>query len=200
VRVGEIGGMACPTARTVGLIGDTWALLVLRELFLRSRRFDEFRAYTQMAPYLLSNRLAKLVREGIVDRVRYQDRPARYEYRLTEKGLDLYPIIVSMTRWGDRWATGEGEPLAHLVHKRCRRAMTPTLTCSECGEPMEARDVRVEMGPSMASERRAMRARPAPRRPDPEVRADDGVRHEDRDRPARRSAGLAAAERDGVHD
>lgn len=157
MRVADIAATTCPVARTLAVIGDAWTLLLLRELFLGQRRFEAFQAHTGMAPYLLSRRLARLAAEGIVRRVRYQTRPARYEYRLTEKGLDLYDVIVSMKRWGDRWTSRRADPAMRLVHKSCGHRMTPVLTCGECGEPVEARDVRVEMGPRMAAERRRQR-------------------------------------------
>ena len=158
MRIARIGDRVCSMARAVAVVGDSWTLLVLRELFLRARRFDEFESCTGMAPYLLSRRLAKLVRHGIVRRARYQAHPPRFEYRLTDKGLDLYAFVVSLSRWGDRWENGRRGPGATLTHKRCGHAMEPTLVCSGCGDPLHARDVRVELSAPVAAERRRLRA------------------------------------------
>jgi hypothetical protein len=115
-------------------------------------------AQTGMSSRALSDRLRQLQRLGITTAVEYQERPRRYEYRLPEKGLELYPIIVSMTRWGDRWMRTKGEPLpANLVHKECGHAFKPVLTCGSCGRVTGARDVQVDIGPEMAAERTRMR-------------------------------------------
>ncbi len=145
MRWKEIGDLHCSIAQTLSVIGDRWTLLVLRDCFLGARRFDEFEASLGLSPHLLSTRLAKLVEHGILARRPYQDRPARHEYRLSEKGRDLYPVIVSLLRWGDRWMGLEGGPPVELVHRGCGQRTTPTFTCSECGEPIEARQMTAEV-------------------------------------------------------
>jgi DNA-binding HxlR family transcriptional regulator len=141
VRWGEIRGLPCSVARTLSVIGDRWTLLILRDCFMRSRRFEEFQRSLGVTRHVLSDRLRKLVDAGILEKVRYQEKPARDEYRLTEKGLDLYPVMVSLLRWGDRWMAGErGAPLT-LVHKACGQRMHPALVCPECGEPVGPRDL-----------------------------------------------------------
>lgn len=159
MRVTSIGDRVCSMARAIAVVGDSWTLLVLRELFLRGRRFEEFQSYTGIAPYLLSRRLAKLVEHGVVRRQRYSAHPPRYEYRLTDKGLDLYAFVVSLSRWGDRWENGSRGPGATLTHKPCGFATEPTLICSACGEPLRARHVHVELSAAVAGERRRLRAR-----------------------------------------
>ena len=159
MRESDIERLTCSVARTIGVAGDRWTLLLLREFFLGSRRFEDLQAHTAMSSRALADRLKRLQRLGIITPIAYQERPRRHEYRLTEKGLELYPVIVSMTRWGDRWMRGKGEPPpARLVHKNCGRAFDPVLTCGSCGELVGPRDVRVEVGPKMAAERRTMRA------------------------------------------
>jgi DNA-binding HxlR family transcriptional regulator len=159
MRVSNIGEATCSVARALGAIGDPWTLLILRELFLGQHRFEEFQAQTGMAPYLLSRRLAKLLAQGIVTRTAYRQRPARYEYRLTEKGLDLHGVVVSLARWGDRWEAGTaGAPLT-LIHKACGQETRPVLACSACGQPVGPRDLRARIGPAMQAERAANRAR-----------------------------------------
>jgi DNA-binding HxlR family transcriptional regulator len=141
MRWDEISAMPCSIARTLSVIGDRWTLLILRDAFLRTRRFEDFQRQLGMTRHLLAGRLRKLVAAGILDKVLYQDKPARYEYRLTEKGRDLYPVIVALLRWGDRWMTGVDGPPLTLVHSTCGTRMHPTLVCPDCKEPITPRDV-----------------------------------------------------------
>ena len=145
MRWRDVGGTTCSVARALSVVGERWTLLVLREAFLRTRRFEDFQAHLGVTRHLLADRLRRLVEHGILERVRYQEKPARYEYRLTEKGRDLYPVIVALLRWGDRWMTGEAGPPLMLVHKACGHRMHPTLVCPDCGEPIGARDVAAEL-------------------------------------------------------
>jgi len=137
----------CSLARSLSVLGDRWTLLILRDAFLRVRRFEEFERSLKIARRVLSERLALLVEEGILAKVAYQEKPARYEYRLTEKGLALYPAIISLVHWGDTYYAGKkGPPLLH-THVKCGHDFRSVLTCSECGEAVAARDVRVHPGP-----------------------------------------------------
>jgi DNA-binding HxlR family transcriptional regulator len=137
----------CSLARTIAVIGDRWTLLILRECFLRVRRFEAFQSSLQITRHLLSERLKKLVRFGILRRVAYQDAPRRYEYILTQRGLDLYPIIMAMVHWGDTHMADErGRPLLH-EHKTCGKLFDPMMVCSECGEVLQAKQVHVHAGP-----------------------------------------------------
>ncbi len=124
MRWQEIGELDCSIAKTLSVIGDRWTLLVLRDCFLGGRRFDHFEASLGLSPHLLSLRLSKLVEHGILQRRPYQERPVRFEYRLTEKGRDLYPVIVSLLRWGDRWMGSEDGPPVELVHRGCGHTTT----------------------------------------------------------------------------
>lgn len=154
MRWDEVGGVRCSVARTLSVIGDRWTLLVLRDGFLGVRRFDDFQSHLGVSPHLLSTRLAKLVEHGILERRAYQQRPRRDEYRLTEKGLDLYPVIAALLRWGDRWMDdGQGPPV-ELFHRACGHRTTPTLACSECGEPIDARAIRAHVDPAVLPRRR----------------------------------------------
>ena len=137
----------CSVARTVAVIGDRWTLLVLRDCFLRVRRFEDFQARLEVTRHVLADRLRKLVHRGVLRRVLYQSRPRRYEYILTQKGLDLYPIIMAIVHWGDVHMIDErGRPLLH-EHKLCGKAFDPVMTCSECGEPLSPKQVHVHAGP-----------------------------------------------------
>jgi DNA-binding HxlR family transcriptional regulator len=137
----------CSLARTVAVIGDRWSLLILRECFLRIRRFDEFQSSLGVTRHLLADRLKKLVRFGVLRKIPYQDAPKRYEYILTQKGLDLYPIIMSIVHWGNvHMIDSRGRPLLH-EHKNCHKMFDPVMVCSECGEPLTAKAVHVHAGP-----------------------------------------------------
>jgi len=134
-------------ARTVDLLGEGWTLLVLRQACLGTRRFDEFQRLLGVSRNILTLRLNRLVDEGLLDRVEYQQRPVRHEYRLTDKGRDVYPILAAMAAFGDTWLTGpEGTPLV-LHHTTCDHDMHAVVTCSECAAPLDVRQVLAERGP-----------------------------------------------------
>lgn len=159
MRESEIGNLTCTVARTIGLIGDSWTLLIIRELFLKTRRFEEFQALTGMSPRLVTARLTRLQQNGIVNRVQYEQKPARFEYRLTEKGLELHALTMALGQWGKDWAQPKGETEVPLewAHKSCGHVFKPVLTCSCCGEAIGPRDVDVRIGSAMAAERASMR-------------------------------------------
>ena len=95
-------GQACSIARSLELIGERWTLLIVRDIFRGQRRFDDIQESLGIARNVLANRLDRLVEEGIIEKRRYQERPPRYEYFLTEKGIDLWPVLVSLIKWGDK--------------------------------------------------------------------------------------------------
>lgn len=166
MRWNELADERCSIARTVSVIGDRWTLLILRDCFLRIRRFDEFEARLGITRHILADRLKKLVDAGVLRKVPYQERPVRYEYRLTQKGLDLYPILMGIVHWGDSYMAGKaGRPLLHR-HLKCGHQFDPVLTCSECGERVNPREVRVMAGPGAGPKQRqvlpAMAERHAP--------------------------------------
>jgi DNA-binding HxlR family transcriptional regulator len=144
VKWSEIGGERCSVARTLAVIGERWTMLVLRETFVGVRRFEDFQRRTGASRPVLADRLRQLTEHEVLRKHRYAERPDRYEYRLTSKGLELYPVIVSLMAWGDRWMDdGDGPPL-RLTHLDCSGPLSPTLACGTCGEPVTARDVRAE--------------------------------------------------------
>ncbi|QIB50630.1 helix-turn-helix domain-containing protein [Pseudomonas sp. OIL-1] len=146
MRWEELEQQPCSIARTLAVVGDRWTLLILRDCFLGVRRFDAFEKRLGITRHVLAERLKKLVEHGVLSKVPYQQRPLREEYRLTDKGLELHPAILALVSWGDRYMADErGAPVRHL-HKGCGLAMRPVTVCSECGEPVTARDVRVEAG------------------------------------------------------
>ncbi|HGT4082304.1 winged helix-turn-helix transcriptional regulator [Pseudomonas aeruginosa] len=146
MRWEELSEQPCSLARVLAILGDRWTLLVLRDCFLGVRRFDDFERSLGVTRHVLADRLKRLVEAEILAKVPYQERPLREEYRLTEKGMELYPAILSLVNWGDRHLAGvEGPSLEH-VHKHCGQHMHGVLVCSECGEPLHARDVTVREG------------------------------------------------------
>jgi DNA-binding HxlR family transcriptional regulator len=127
-------------AATLRVTGDRWSALLIRESFYESTRFDDFQQRLSIATNILTQRLRRLVDLGILTRTVYRQRPPRHEYRLTEKGLDLYPVPLSMLAWGDRWVFA-GRPPVRLTHDKCRRPLTPILTCSACTKPISRADI-----------------------------------------------------------
>ncbi len=139
----------CTIARSVNVLGDHWNLLLIRQACLGTRRFDEFQAELGIGRNILTQRLTRLVDEGLMSRVEYQQSPPRFEYRLTDQGRDAYPILAAMAAWGERWLTGpEGTPLV-LHHTACDHDMRAVVVCSECAEPLDVRDVRAKAGPGV---------------------------------------------------
>jgi DNA-binding HxlR family transcriptional regulator len=126
---------SCSIARTLDIVGEKWALLAVREVFLGDRRFDEMVRRTGAPRDTLAARLRTLVGAGILERRRYSDHPARYEYFLTDAGRDLYPVIITLMGWGDRYLAGEGGPPLVLQH-HCGHQLTAQLVCEACGEPL----------------------------------------------------------------
>ncbi len=147
MRWSEIGQQRCSVARTLSVVGDRWTMLILREAFMRTRRFDDFQRLTGAPRPILAERLTTLVDEGVLERRPYGNHPSRFEYRLTEKGLDLYPVIVSLLSWGDRWMGDVDGPPVELRHTGCGHVMHPELACPECGEWLAARDVVAQAAP-----------------------------------------------------
>lgn len=146
MRWEELDQQPCSLARTLSVIGDRWTLLVLRDCFLGIRRFDEFERRLGITRHILTDRLKKLVEQGVLFKTPYQERPRREEYRLTEKGLELHPVLMALVSWGDRHMADErGAPVVH-IHKGCGHRMHPVTVCSECGEPVGARDIGVQAG------------------------------------------------------
>lgn len=143
----ELEDQACSVARTLSVIGDRWTLLILRDCFLRVRRFDDFQARLGIGRPILADRLRILLDAFVLTKVAYQTNPTRYEYRLTPKGLDLYPVVMSIVHWGDVHMGGKkGRPLLHH-HTICNHQFDPVMVCSECQGALDPREVRIFAGP-----------------------------------------------------
>ncbi len=139
----------CAIGATVKLIGERPTFLVLREAFNGVRRFADMQRRTGMPRQVLSDRLARLVGDGLLRKVPYQEsgQRSRYEYRLTEKGLDLYPVLVALMEWGDRYAVGSAGPQVLLRHRDCGEPVGLQMSC-RAGHVLEsAREVTPVPGP-----------------------------------------------------
>jgi DNA-binding HxlR family transcriptional regulator len=138
--------MNCSVAQCLEIVGEWWSLLIVRDAFFGVRRFDDFQARLGISRNILNNRLTKLVDNGVLERVPYQDNPPRSNYRLTEKGRDLWLVLTAMRQWGDRWVAPDGPPLK-MRHAACGRIVKAVAVCSHCGEPLDRRAVTYEPGP-----------------------------------------------------
>ncbi len=162
MRWQQIDTMTCSVARTLSVIGDRWTLLIIRDVLLGIRRFDAIQQDLQVTPHRLSDRLSKLVHDGVLKRVVYEKHPRRFEYQLTEKGFDLYPLIATMTEWGDRWMAGSAGVPMELVHQPCGHTIKPKLICPSCKLKIDAREMSARPGPALRG--RAMPGDTASRR------------------------------------
>ena len=138
--------MHCSVAQCLEVVGEWWSLLIVRDAFLGCTRFDQFQERLGISRNILHQRLARLVEAGILEKVAYSEHPPRYDYRLTAKGRDLWPVLTTMRQWGDKHAAPNGPPL-QVVHKDCGHVSEALLTCSACGERIGVRDVRAVSGP-----------------------------------------------------
>lgn len=134
-----------PVARSLAVIGDRWAYLIIRDAFLGVRRFEAFRKRSGASRGTLSSRLKSLVANGILFKSAYQSSPARYEYRLTDKGLDLYPCVLATWAWETRWSQENHIPPA-LTHAVCGKNMRPVFRCGDCQAPIRMRGVTFSPG------------------------------------------------------
>lgn len=141
----EISKRNCSISRALGVVGERWTLLIVREAFGGARRFDDFRRRLGIARNVLSARLNALVADGVLERVPAGDSGGRAEYRLTAKGRDLYPVLVALLGWGDRWLSDAAGPPLVLVHRACGCETTGAVRCSGCGGELRAEDVRAKL-------------------------------------------------------
>jgi DNA-binding HxlR family transcriptional regulator len=145
----------CSVARTVDILGDWWTPMVIRSAFLGARRFEQFTEQLGIPRNVLTERLSRLVEEGILAKVPYQERPVRHEYHLTEKGIGLFPVIVTLLEWGNRWLDWDGaEPPVHLVDRATGERLEPVLVDQRTGRPLDPRATRaVYTGDAVAAGR-----------------------------------------------
>jgi DNA-binding HxlR family transcriptional regulator len=138
---------SCSIAGALEVVGERWSLLIVRDILLGLRRYDELQAHLGIARNVLQTRLQRLQEHGVIERVPYQQHPMRHEYRLTEKGLDLWPTIVALMKWGDRYATPEGGPAVLIEHRGCGGSVDEHRICERCGAKLKARDAVGRPGP-----------------------------------------------------
>jgi DNA-binding HxlR family transcriptional regulator len=150
----DYDGEACSAARALGVLGDRWTLLVLREVFNGVRRFDDISQHLGVARDVLTRRLTALVDEGVLTKVAYQEpgRRTRHEYRLTQSGKDLRPVLLALIAWGDKQRSSDGEPVS-LTHPDCGAPVHLTMVC-EAGHEL-ADDAKLQMTPGPGARLRA---------------------------------------------
>ncbi len=149
VKASDLAEQRCSIARPATLLGDRWTLVILRQAFSRTRRFDDFQKQLGISRSLLSDRLVLLVFVGFVRREPYMDLVGpRDEYRLTEKGLDLYPVLMALREWGDKYMAADGAPIV-VRHRDCGGELHTALTCERCGEEVGPREAEVAPGPGL---------------------------------------------------
>jgi DNA-binding HxlR family transcriptional regulator len=148
----------CSVAKALEVIGERWSLLIVRAVMHGQRRFGEIQGSLGIARNVLSSRLERLVEEEILERRAYQESPARYEYFLTEKGLDLWPALIALLHWGDRYSPGPEGPRRLIVHKECGGAVSERGICESCGKVLHARDAKQVPGPGAKQPARSTEA------------------------------------------
>jgi DNA-binding HxlR family transcriptional regulator len=154
-------GQTCSIARALEVIGERWTILILRDAFLGVRRFDDFQRSLGIARNVLNARLHRLVEAGLLERRRYQERPERFEYRLTDMGRDLWPTVFALMQWGDRHLCSDGGPPMALEHRDCGGSVDERRVCGACGADVGLRDVRVVPGPGASDNVRERIGTPA---------------------------------------
>jgi DNA-binding HxlR family transcriptional regulator len=142
-----LAGFACSIARATDLFADAWTALIMRDVLLGVTRFDDIAEDLGISRKVLAARLARLVEEGVLAKERYQDRPPREHYLATEKGEQLYPVLLALMAWGDRWYAEEAGPPALVHHLDCDRDTTPVTVCAHCREPLTLRNSTQLPGP-----------------------------------------------------
>jgi DNA-binding HxlR family transcriptional regulator len=133
----------CPIARTTDLVGDWWTPLVMREAFSGRRRFEDFQRALKVPRAVLARRLDRLVDEGLLKKVPYEEHPPRYEYRLTDKGRAFWDVLAAMWRWGSDWLWGENGPPVILIDTETGREVRPLVVDQNTGNRLTGRRLRM---------------------------------------------------------
>jgi DNA-binding HxlR family transcriptional regulator len=148
----DFSEMTCSIARSLAVAGEPWSPLVLRDVWVGIRRFDDIQRDLGISRKVLAERLRHLVDAGMLERRPYSERPPRHEYVLTSKGFEFVDVLMAMAAWGDRWTAGEAGPPALRRHRACGEIIQIEMRCSVCGEVLSAADVDVEAGPGAAAQ------------------------------------------------
>jgi len=146
VTIASASGMGRAVGEGADILGDRWTYLVVAAMFHGTRRFDDLHAELGIATNILADRLKRLVEAEVLERRLYFSNRQRHEYKLTEKGKDLFPIFAALIRWGDKWLAGPHGPPHDHWHRACGAALMPTFVCSECREELRPADVAFELG------------------------------------------------------
>lgn len=139
--------MSCSVAQCLEVVGEWWSLLIVRDALLGVTRFDDFQRRLGISRNILNDRLSRLVDEGVLEKMPYQDHPVRFDYRLTAKGRDLQPVVSAMREWGDRYEAPDG-PHLRLVHTECGSDVHLVHRCEHCEAQVGRESMRAVPGPS----------------------------------------------------
>lgn len=143
----QLGDQQCSVARSSAILGDPWTLTLLSDCFLGVRRFEEFKQRLKVSRTTLATRLKLLEEHGILEQRQYEQKPPRFEYRLTQKGKELYPVIATLLAWGDKYCSDQAGPPILRYHKNCGHDHQAYIACSECGDRIELKDVEARKRP-----------------------------------------------------
>jgi DNA-binding HxlR family transcriptional regulator len=152
VKKVSFADMHCSVAQALEVIGEWWTLLVLRDAFLGVTRFDDFASRLGIARNVLTARLDTLGEHDVLDRVPYDEARGRYDYRLTDKGRALLPVLTAIRQWGDEWILGHDQAPVVVEHTTCGEVSRGILTCDHCGEELTTRTLRARRGPGAADD------------------------------------------------
>lgn len=149
MRWEEIDSQVCSIARSLSIFGDRWTLLIIRDAFRRVKRFSDFQKSLGITRHRLSDRLNRLVDAEMMVKVLYDEKMSRYEYHLTEKGMDLYPVLMTVVQWGDKWVCDSDGPPIMFEHKTCGHVSSPQYACEHCAHEIRAKDMKPVLGPGV---------------------------------------------------
>ncbi|MGC2486872.1 MAG: helix-turn-helix domain-containing protein [Acidimicrobiales bacterium] len=138
--------MDCSVAQCLEVVGEWWSMLIVRDTFMGVTKFEDFQRRLGISRNILRDRLNSLVESGVLARVPYSQHPPRDEYRLTQRGRDLWPVLSAMRQWGDQYAAPNGPPV-EIVHESCGHAGRAIWSCSWCAAPMGPTNVHAVPGP-----------------------------------------------------
>lgn len=152
MRWSEIDTIPCPLAQAMSVIGDSWTLLILRDAMRGARKFDEFQQSIRASRAIVSERLGHLVEHGVMEKVQYEAHPPRFEYRLTDRGRALQPVMMTMAHWAETHMPKRVRPPKRR-HTTCGHKFHPVVTCSECGETVTPETVTFDRSPASSGSR-----------------------------------------------